>query len=85
VRLLFAASIPAVIRGRDVPLWADAPKIRREVTTMRTVKRTRPMLTILAVLAVVMGIATASIQPVPAGEDNACSRGDRAPTCMHRL
>ncbi len=30
---------------------------------MRTVKRTRPMLTIPAVLAVVMGIATASIQP----------------------
>jgi hypothetical protein len=58
-------------------------KIRREVTTMRTVKRTRPMLTILAALAVVMGIATASIQSVPAGEDTACSRGDRAPTCMH--
>lgn len=52
---------------------------------MRTVKRTRPMLTSLAVLAVVMGIATASIQSVPDGEDNACSRGDRAPTCMHLL
>jgi hypothetical protein len=55
---------------------------------MRTVKGIRPMLNILAILAVVMGIATASIRPVHAGDltgsgDNACGRGDRAPTCIH--
>lgn len=62
------------------------PKIRQEVTTMQRIKRIRPVLGILAVFAVVMGIATASIRPALASDgtgDSACSRGDRAPVCLH--
>lgn len=48
---------------------------------MRTFRRMRPVLTILAVLAVALSVATASIRPVHAGDDGACARGDRAPAC----
>ncbi len=48
---------------------------------MRTVRRMHPMLTILAVLAIAMSVAMASIRPVHAADDPACARGDRAPAC----
>jgi hypothetical protein len=42
----------------------------------------RPLLTILAVLAVVMGIATSSIRPVYARDgDSACDRGSHSSLC----
>lgn len=49
---------------------------------MRTAKRMHPVLMILAVLAVAMGLATASIQPVHASDGStACDNGDRSPDC----